>query len=110
MTAAATRNPARNTHASGFDGTAESSPISQYAIPRTLLLGMVLSSKMITAERNDAVMTPPSSNVLLSIRPSRLPRKYTAVIATDAPRNPPSGVNTAVYFLGRREGRIDSST
>src|SRR5882762_4282030 len=109
MTAAATKNPTRSTHASGRDGTAESSPISQYAMPRTLLLGMVVSNKIIIAESNDAVMTPPSSSVLLSIRPSRRPRKYTAVIATPAPRNPPSGVNTDA-ISGDNESRGSSSS
>ena len=49
--------------------------MSQYAMPRTLLLGIVVSSKMIMAESKEAVMTPPSNNVLLSILPSRRPRK-----------------------------------
>src|SRR5713226_4108729 len=42
---------------------------------------------MITAERNDAEITPASSSVGLSSCPPRRPRKYTPVIVSNAPAN-----------------------
>src|SRR5215471_17845984 len=52
MTIAAVTNPTRSTQASGREGTAESSPISQYAMPRKLLLGRVVRRSTIRAERS----------------------------------------------------------
>ena len=53
----------------------ERSPISQNTVPRKSRPVSAVIKNMTMADRNDAEITPPSSNVVLSSSPSRRPRK-----------------------------------